>query len=107
MFSVCSHHSKSKIEDFREYGVICATPQMLGTGTTIPKLRVVINTEPTSSTVNIIQIFGRLDVYAPGMDTYYFMIMDTGFLKVRKMFAKIKNTLKYHAKKIIEFDYTE
>ena len=35
------------------------------------------------------------------------MIMDTGFLKVRKMFAKIKNTLKYHAKKIIEFDYTE
>ena len=107
MFSVCSHHSKSKIEDFREYGVICATPQMLGTGTTIPKLRVVINTEPTSSTVNIIQIFGRLDVYAPGMDTYYFMIMDTGFLKVRKMFTKIKNTLKYHAKKIIEFDYTE
>ena len=87
--------------------MICATPQMLGTGTTIPKLRVVINTEPTSSTVNIIQIFGRLDVYAPGMDTYYFMIMDTGFLKVRKMFAKIKNTLKYHAKKIIEFDYTE
>lgn len=106
-FSVCSHHSKSKIEDFREYGVICATPQMVGTGATIPKLRVVINTEPTSSTVNVVQIFGRLDIYAPGMDTYYFMIMDTGFLKVKKMFNKIKNVLKFHAKKIVEYDYTE
>lgn len=105
-YTVCSHHSDNKVEDFREYGIICATPSMLGTGTTIPGLRIVLNTEPTSSAVNTVQIFGRLDIYAPGMDTYYFMIMDTGFVKIKKMFNRIKNILKYQAKEIIDFDYS-
>ena len=77
---------------------------MVGTGTTIPKLRAVINTEPMASTVNTIQIFGRLDVYAPGFDTFYFLVSDLGFDKVARMFSKSKQTLAPHAKEIIEWN---
>lgn len=103
-YSVCSHHSKHPVENFRDYGIICATPGMVGTGTTIPKLRAVINTEPMASTVNTIQIFGRLDVYAPGFDTFYFLVSDLGFDKVARMFSKSKQTLAPHAKEIIEWN---
>lgn len=105
-YSVCSHHSKHQVENFRDFGVICATPGMVGTGTTIPKLRAVINTEPMASKVNTLQIFGRLDVYAPGVDTFYFLVSDLGFTKVSRMFNKSKQTLAPYAKEIIEWDMT-
>lgn len=105
-YTVCAHHSQNSVPEFREYGVVCTTPQMLGTGTTIPKLRVVINTEPTANTVNIVQTFGRLDIYAPNMDTYYFIISDKGFSKVEKMANSAKKLLTKYAKEVYVWDAT-
>ena len=103
-YSVCCHNSANRIEDFREYGVICATRQMLGTAITIPNLRVIINLEPTSSEVNLTQTIGRLDVYEGGLDTYYFYIVDTSFDKVRTIFYHATNILKKGAKEVIVRD---
>lgn len=105
-YSVCCHTSKNKIEDFREYGVICSTRQMLGTAMTIPKLRVIINTEPSSSNVNPIQTIGRLDVYEGGLDTYYFYVMDIAFSKVHNMFTKLAELLKSVVKQVVVRDDT-
>lgn len=86
IYKTCCHNSKTPIEDFREYGIICATSQKLGTGITIPKLRVIINTEPSPSAVGLIQTKGRLDVYEEGKDTYYFYVMNVAFKKIHQYF---------------------
>lgn len=106
MYSVCVHYEGNKKEDFREYGIICATPQMLGTGMTIPHLRIIINTEPTSSKVNVVQYFGRLAEYAPDLDTYYIELFNKAFSKMVKWYRIRKNALKLLAKSILLVDNT-
>lgn len=105
-YTICVHYEGNKKEDFREYGIICATPQMLGTGMTIPGLRLIINTEPTSSTINVVQYFGRLAEYAPDKDTYYFEIFNKAFRKMMKWYNIRKKALKMIAKSIVLVDTT-
>lgn len=103
-YKVCCHNSKNPIDDFRDYGIICATRQKLGTGVTIPKLRVIINTEPTASAVNLIQTKGRLDVYDEGKDTYYFYVMNVSFKKVHMYFNQAIKILQPVVKEILVRD---
>ena len=56
----CVHHSKSKVESFDNYNVICVTAAMIDTGTDIDNLRGVIMTEPQVSQVNNDQLIHRL-----------------------------------------------
>ncbi len=103
-YKVCCHNSKNPIVDFREYGIVCATGQKLGTGVTIPKLRVIINTEPTPSAVNIIQTKGRLDVYEEGKDTFYFYVMNVAFRKVHQYFNQAIKILQPVVKEVLVRD---
>lgn len=105
-YSACVHYDGNKTENFRDYGIICATPQMLGTGMTIPKLRIIINTEPTSSSVNVVQYFGRLAEYAPDLDTYYVELFNKAFDKMMKWYRIRKNALKMLAKSELLVDTT-
>lgn len=85
-YSTCVYYTGNKRDDFKEFGIICATPKMLGTAIDIPGLRVVINLEPTRSTVNTTQIFGRLREFAPDKDTYYIELVDKAFPNVWDMY---------------------
>lgn len=85
-YSSCVYYTGNKRDDFKEFGIICATPKMLGTGTDIPGLRVVINLEPTRSTVNTAQVIGRLREFSPDKDTYYVEIIDKAFSNVWDMY---------------------
>lgn len=91
-YSACAHYTGNKKENFKEYGIICATPKMLGTGEDIPGLRVVINLEPSRSTIAAQQIVGRLREYAPDKDTYYIELVDKAFSNVYDMY---KTRLKF------------
>lgn len=97
-YSICVHYDGNKKDDFRDYGIICATPQMLGTGMTIPGLRMIINTEPTSSKINIVQYFGRLAEFAPDKDSYYIELFNKAYDKMMKWYRIRKNALKMIAK---------
>lgn len=105
-YSCCVHYDGNKQENFRDYGVICATPQMLGTGMTIPGLRFILNTEPTSSKINVVQYAGRLAEYAPDKDTYYIEFIDKAFSKMEKWYKYRKSALSPLIKKAIVFDNT-
>ena len=85
-YSSCVYYTGNKRDDFKEFGIICATPQMLGVAIDIPGLRLVVNLEPTRSTVNTMQIIGRLREFSPDKDTYYIELVDKAFSNVWDMY---------------------
>ena len=93
-YSSCVHYSGNKVDNFDPYGIIFATPKMLGTGNDISGLRVIINLEPIRSPRNTLQIFGRLREYAPDMDTYYIELVDKSIPSVMSMFRDRVKLLK-------------
>jgi superfamily II DNA or RNA helicase len=105
-YASCVNYTGNKQEDLSQFGIICATPKMLGTGADIPGLRIVINTEPTRSIVNTLQIFGRLREYAPDKDTYYIELIDKSFHAVWDMFRVRYKTLEALAKQVFKIDTT-
>ena len=90
--SICSYHSDTKksIGDIYDYDIICATPKMLGTGNDFPDLRVVINTEPSKTNL---QIKGRLRSPRGGEDTYYVEILDKAIPTVMGLYRERKKQL--------------
>ena len=105
-YKSCVHYTGHKVEDFKSYGIICSTPQMIGTGENIPKIRVVINTEPSKSSVNAIQYFGRLREFAEDKDTYYVEPVDKGIDSVFTMYKRRRKIISTIAKSILTFDTT-
>ena len=85
-YSSCVYYTGNKRDDFKEFGIICATPQMLGVAIDIPGLRLVVNLEPTRSTVNTMQIIGRLREFSIDKDTYYIELVDKAFPNVWDMY---------------------
>lgn len=89
---ICSYHSDTKksIDNIYDYDIICATPKMLGTGNDFPDLRVVINTEPSKTNL---QIKGRLRSPRGGGDTYYVEILDKAIPTVMGLYRERKKQL--------------
>lgn len=79
--------------------LILTTPKSLGTGSDIPGLRFVVNTEQYSSAITANQISGRLREYADDKYTFYFELVDIGFPQVDTMF---KARFKVFKKKCVE-----
>lgn len=108
--TVCSFHTDNKIQDFKEYDIISATAQMLGTGEDIPGLRFMYNTEPFASLPNADQFSGRLRPYKDETGalkpTYYIEFIDIGFEKVYEWYKKRSRLLKTKVKEIHEMNRT-
>lgn len=105
-YSMCVYYTGDKREDYKDFGIIFATPKMLGTGIDIPGLRIVVNLEPTRSTVNTMQIMGRLREFAPDKDTYYVELIDKAFSTVWDMYKVRSKFLSSIVKKIFVIDET-
>lgn len=105
-YSSCAHYTGNKLENFKEYGIICATPKMLGTAQDIPGLRIVINLEPARSTVNAAQVVGRLREYSEDKDTYYIELVDKAFSNVFDMYKTRLKFLSSIVKQILTIDET-
>ena len=82
----CSFYTDNKIEGYKQFEAITATPAMLGTGEDIPGLRFLFNTEPTRSITNTDQFSGRLRPYKDGKPTYYIEFIDIGFPRLVDMY---------------------
>lgn len=103
----CSIYTNNKIENYKEYDSISATPAMLGTGEDIPGLRFMFNTEPGRSLTNTDQFSGRLRPYMNGEKaTYYVEFIDTGFSKLTKMYQTRLKLLKTKVKECYELNKT-
>lgn len=105
-YQVCAHYTGHKVDGFKnDYGTICATPQMLGTGEDIDGLRFMFNTEPGRSLPNTDQFSGRLRPYDGGKKpTYYIEFIDKGFPKVYEWYLYRKKLLQTKVRKIQEYD---
>lgn len=101
-YSSCVHYSGNKVENFDEYGIIFATPKMLGTGNDISGLRAIINLEPIRSKRNTLQLFGRLREYAPDKDTYYVELIDKSIPSVSSMHRDRRGILMELCKKYMQ-----
>lgn len=101
----CAYYTDNKVDNYKEYDAVVATPGMLGTGEDIPGLRFLLNTEPFSSLTNTEQISGRLRPYNNGTEpTYYIEFIDVGFRTVYDWYLKRKKLLKKKVKRCIELD---
>jgi superfamily II DNA or RNA helicase len=101
----CSIYTNNKVENYKEYDVISATPAMIGTGEDIPQLRFMFNTEPGRSLVNTDQFSGRLRPYMNGKKaTYYIEFIDVGFPKLTKMYKTRLKLLRTKVKNCYELD---
>ena len=104
-YASCVHYSGNKVADFEPYGIIFATPKMLGTGNDITGLRAIINLEPIRSPRNTLQIFGRLREYAPDMDTYYIELVDKSIPPVASMLRDRIKLLKDSCKNFMQVKF--
>lgn len=104
-YASCVHYSGNKVDDFEPYGIIFATPKMLGTGNDIAGLRAIINLEPIRSPRNTLQIFGRLREYAPDMDTYYIELVDKSIPPVASMLRDRIKLLKDSCKNFMQVKF--
>lgn len=86
--------------DFNNYDVISATMKLLGTAIDIKGLRVLINTEPFKSEVNLRQLKGRLREYNSTDMTYMFDLVDTSIRDVSTMGQSRLNNMKKYANEI-------
>lgn len=102
----CSFYTDNKVENYKDYDAISATPAMLGTGEDIPGLRFLFNTEPGSSLPNTDQFSGRLRPYEGGTKpTYYVEFIDVGFPKLYDWYQKRKKLLKKKVKECFELKH--
>ena len=107
MLTSCSFYTDNKVENYKEYDAISATPAMLGTGEDIPGLRFLINTEPGASLPNTDQFSGRLRPYKGGSKpTYYIEFVDVGFPLLVKWYKRRKKLLEKKVKECHELDRT-
>lgn len=103
----CSIYTDNKVEDYKHYEAISATPAMLGTGEDIPGLRFMFNTEPGRSLTNTDQFSGRLRPYMGGAKTtYYVEFVDVGFTSITSMYKTRLKLLKTKVKECLELDKT-
>lgn len=105
---VREYHSKvpkSEKESAFDADIICSTPLSAGTGTDIPKLRVVINTESYSSKVSAEQVSGRLREYSKTENTYYIELIDKGFNSTYAMYMKRRPVFKKKCLKMTTLDF--
>lgn len=99
----CSFYTGNKVDNYKEYDAISATPAMLGTGEDIPGLRFLFNTEPGSSLPNTDQFSGRLRPYEGGSKpTFYVEFIDVGFPKLYDWYQKRRKLLKKKVKECFE-----
>lgn len=82
--------------------LILTTPKSLGTGSDIPGLRFIINTEQYTSPITANQMQGRLREYAKDKFTFYFDLVDVGFPQTEGMLRKRMKTFKKKCAQIIE-----
>ena len=78
--SIAAYHSqisKDEKEDILKKDIIVSTIKSMGVGRDLKGLRNIICLEPIASKVVATQLIGRLRPYAPGLDTYFFDIVDT------------------------------
>jgi superfamily II DNA or RNA helicase len=104
--TVSTYHSKlddREKEKALESDIICSTLKSAGTGFDLNGLRVLICTEPYSSSVTAKQISGRLRPYED-KDTLYVEIIDTGFKAVYRMYKERLKTFKLICKKMLNLD---
>ena len=105
---VSEYHSgvdASEKEKAFDADIICSTSKSAGTGTDIPGLRVVINTEAYSSRVTADQVSGRLREYSPTKNTYYVELVDRGFTTVYNMYKKRLPVFKEKCTQVLTLDY--
>lgn len=93
LYKSCVHYTGSKVDTFEPYGAIFATVSMLGTGNDISDIRAIVNMEPVSSKRNIIQVVGRLRMFAEDKDTYYIEPIDRSIPQVVRMASKRESVL--------------
>ncbi|MNH30222.1 hypothetical protein D3C79_905050 [compost metagenome] len=86
---------------------ISTTPKSLGTGTDIPNLRVVINSEPYKSAVTANQNSGRLRYHNDDKFSFYVELIDMGFDECKRMYRARKKTLEEKCAKIVEINMQE
>lgn len=105
---ICSYHTGTKkdIDDIFSYDIVCATPKMLGTGNHFSDLRVVINTEPSKSNI---QVKGRLRSHEVGGKSYYVEIIDKAISATTRLYRQRKAQLNMvnDVEKIIVIDTTK
>lgn len=105
--SSCSIYTDKKVDNYKEYDSISATPAMLGVGEDIPGLRFLFNTEPFRSLINTDQFSGRLRPYMDGAKaTYYIEFIDVGFPKLMKWYNTRLKLLRTKVKECHELDKT-
>lgn len=87
--SVSLYNSKISEEEKAkalESNYISSTPKSLGTGTDVPGLRVVINSEPYRSAVTANQVPGRLRYHGDSKYSFYVELVDKGFPECMRMY---------------------
>lgn len=95
----CGLVKENKLKDEASKRIIISTDKMLGYALTIPDLRGLIMTVPTSSEVVIQQVIGRLRNI--GKTCYFFLLTDVGFDSCKKQRTRIKPYIDKKSKKII------
>lgn len=86
---------------------ISSTPKSLGTGTDIPNLRVVINSEPYKSAVTANQNSGRLRYHNDEKFSFYVELIDMGFDECKRLYKARKKTLEDKCAKVVEINMQE
>ena len=97
----------SKIDDQEktkalESRFISSTPKSLGTGTDIPLLRIVVNSEPYRSAVTANQVSGRLRYHNDSKYSFYIELIDEGFPECVKMYKARQKVFNKKCAKIKE-----
>lgn len=87
--AVAVYNSKISEEDKEkalQSDYISSTPKSLGTGTDVPGLRIIINSEPYRSAVTANQVSGRLRYHGDSKYSFYIELIDKGFPEVMRMY---------------------
>ena len=98
---VHSKQTNDENEESKKSDIIISTVAGGGTGFDIPKLRVLINTEPFSSQLTFNQLKGRLREYSPTDDTYFIDLIDVSIPKCVEFYKFKLKYAKSVCKKII------
>lgn len=107
LYTTCAFYTGNKVDDYKVYDIISATPQMLGTGEDIPYLRYLFNTEPGRSLPNLDQFSGRLRPYVDEegeAPTVYIEFVDKGFGKVYSWYKNRKKLMDKKAMRCYELN---
>ena len=97
------HYTGNKV-DISEYDIISATDMMLGTGTDLGDLNLIINLVPIGSSANIDQIIHRLMRGNNMDDAYYIEGIDASVSQVVRMFQRRVKVIRKIVKKALVFN---